>query len=107
MKVLFLDETLVIKLVPRVYPLISDTLVLKLRNESTNEVLTPAFTFTVTDTLNITITTQPTDFIDKNKYEIEVTKGTQTLYLGKLIVVESGTDIQNYTYGNSRYQFRE
>lgn len=107
MKVLKLTEALKFSLIPRIYPITSDTLVLTLRNEMTNEVLTPAFTFTITDLLNITITTQPTDFKDKNKYEIELKKSANVLYLGKLITLNSGTDVQNFNYGNDKFKFRD
>lgn len=109
MKVLFLTEALEFSLIPRKYPIISDTLTLNLRNENTGEVITPAITFSVNDKLNITITTQPTDFKTQNKYEVTILKGSEIIYKGKLIVLESGTDIQNYNYGSqttSKYSFK-
>jgi len=109
MKVLFLTETLEFSAIPRKYPNISDTLTLDLRNENTGEVITPAITFTVTDKLNITITTQPADFKTQNKYEVSVWNEGEIIYKGKLIVLESGTDIQNYNYGSqttSKYSFK-
>ena len=109
MKVLFLTETLEFSAIPRKYPNISDTLTLDLRNENTGEVITPAMTFTVTDKLNITITTQPADFKTQNKYEVSVWNEGEIIYKGKLIVLESGTDIQNYNYGSqttSKYSFK-
>ena len=109
MKVLFLTETLEFSAIPRKYPNISDTLTLDLRNENTGEVITPAITFTVTEKLNITITTQPADFKTQNKYEVSVWNEGEIIYKGKLIVLESGTDIQNYNYGSqttSKYSFK-
>lgn len=109
MKVLFLDETLIFSLIPRKYPNISDTLTLDLRNENTGVVINPAITFSVDDKLNITLTTQPTDFKTQNKYEVTVLNGSEIIYKGKLIVLESGTDIQNYNYGSqttSKYSFK-
>jgi len=109
MKVLFLTETLEFSAIPRKYPNISDTLTLDLRNENTGEVITPEITFTVTDKLNITITTQPADFKTQNKYEVSVWNEGEIIYKGKLIVLESGTDIQNYNYGSqttSKYSFK-
>ena len=109
MKVLFLTEPLVISLIPRKYPIISDVLTLNLRNEITGLVINPAITFTVTDKLNITITVQPTDFKTQHKYEVTILKGSAIIYKGKLIVLESGTDIQNYNYGSqstSKYSFK-
>ena len=109
MKVLFLETALEFSLIPRKYPIISDTLTLDLRNENTGEVITPAITFTVTDKLNITLTTQPTDFKTQNKYEVTISNGSEIIYKGKLIVLESGTDVQNYNYGSqttSKYSFK-
>jgi len=109
MKVLFLTQALTFSLIPRKYPIISDTLTLDLRNETTGEVITPAITFTVTDKLNITITAQPLDFKTQNKYEVTISNGSEIIYKGKLIVLDSGTDIQNYNYGSqttSKYSFK-
>ena len=109
MKVLFLLEALKFSLIPRKYPIISDILTLNLRNETTGVVINPAITFTVTDKLNITITAQPLDFKTQNKYEVTILKGSEIIYKGKLIVLESGTDVQNYNYGSqttSKYSFK-
>jgi len=109
MKVLFLLEALKFSLIPRKYPIISDILTLNLRNETTGLVINPAITFTVTDKLNITITAQPLDFKTQNKYEVTILKGSEIIYKGKLIVLESGTDVQNYNYGSqttSKYSFK-
>ena len=109
MKVLFLLEALKFSLIPRKYPIISDVLTLNLRNETTGDVITPAITFSVDEKLNITITTQPTDFKTQNKYEVSILRGSEILYKGKLIVLESGTDIQNYNYGSqttSKFTFQ-
>jgi len=100
MKVLFLTEALTFSLIPRVYPEVSDILVLSLRNEFTDEVITPAITFTITDKLNITITNQPADFKSKNKYDIDLKNGDDLIYLGKMIILEAGTDVQNYEYSS-------
>ncbi len=109
-KVLFLTETLVFSLIPREYPVATDTLVLILRNEQTKAVITPDITFTVTDKLNITITDQPADFKTQNKYEINVKNGQDLIYFGKMIILEAGTDVQNYEYAtqsNKRFGFKD
>ena len=100
MKVLFLNNPLVFSLIPRKYPVVTDILTLNLRNESSNLTITPVVSFTVNDKLNITITTQPQDFKTQNKYEVTLLNGEEIIYKGKLIIVESGTDIQNYNYGS-------
>ena len=109
MKVLFLLEALKFSLIPRKYHIISDILTLNLRNEITGVVINPAITFIVTDKLNITLTTQPLDFKTQNKYEVTILNGSEIIYKGKLIVLESGTDVQNYNYGSqttSKYSFK-
>lgn len=109
MKVLFLTEALIFSVIPRSYPLITDTITLSLRNEMTDETITPAITFTVTDKLNITITAQPADFKTQNKYEVNIKNGTDIIYLGKMIILESGTDVQNYensTQTNEKFGYK-
>jgi len=109
MKVLFLTEALEFSLIPRKYPIISDDLTLDLRNETTGTVITPAITFSVNDKLNITITEQPLDFKTQNKYEVTISNDSEIIYKGKLIVLDSGTDVQNYNYGSqttSKYSFK-
>lgn len=109
MKVLFLTEALTFSVIPRVYPLESDSLTLTLRNEQTNIELSPVITFTVTDKLNITIQTQPSDFKTQNKYEISIKKNSELIYLNKMIILEAGTDVQNYensTQSNERYSYK-
>jgi hypothetical protein len=111
MKVLFLTEDLIFSLIPRIYPLITDDITLSLRNEQTDVVIEPEITFTVTDKLNITITANPADFKTQNKYEVNIKNGEDLIYSsGKMIVLESGTDIQNYensTQSNEKFSYRE
>jgi hypothetical protein len=101
MKVLFLTEALTLFLIPREYPADGDTLSLSLRNEFTDEVITPAVTFeTLSKQLLVTLTTQPTDFKIQNKYEATLSNGATVIYYGKIIVLEAGTDVQNYQYNS-------
>ena len=109
MKVLFLDEELIFKVVPRKYPSVNDEFILTFRNENTGVTFSPSYTFEITDKLEITLPTQPTDFAIQNKYDIEIVNNDEIIYLGKLIVLESGTNIQNYEYGSqstSRFKFK-
>lgn len=96
MKVFFLDEALKFSVIPRIFPLEIDNILLTLRNEMTDEVLTPEITFSVGQMLEITITNQPISFAENQKYEIEILKDERTIYLGKAIVLKKDTDIQNY-----------
>jgi hypothetical protein len=136
MKVLFLQTPLMFSLIPRHYPKETDVLTLVLRNEYTNEFLIPKITFSVDEKLtielidlsqstidlaNITIDSLlvlgdpinnlefPADFKTQNKYEITLLNANEIIYKGKLIVLEAGTDIQNYDYGSqttSRFQYK-
>lgn len=109
MKVLFLNEELIFKVVPRKYPSVNDEFILTFRNENTGVTFSPSYTFEITDKLEITLPTQPTDFAIQNKYDIEIVNNDKIIYLGKLIVLESGTNIQNYEYGSqstSRFKFK-
>jgi hypothetical protein len=110
MKVLFLTEVLSFHLIPRDYPQAGDGLTLSLRNEFTDAVITPAITFaTLGKQLVVTLTTQPTDFKTQNKYEATLKNGSTVIYLGKIIVLDSGTDIQNYQYNtqtNVRFDYK-
>ncbi len=109
MKVLFLDAVLDFYVILREYPLITDTLTLNLRNESSNVSISPAVTFEIEERLKVTITAQPSDFKTQNKYEIELKNGSLTIYRGKIIILAQGTDVQNYEYNsqpNQRYDYK-
>jgi hypothetical protein len=110
MKVLFLNNPLIFSLIPRKYPDISDILSLELRNESTNTTINNAVYFSTDERkLYVELAAQPTDFKTQNKYEITLFNGLEIIYKGKLIVLEAGTDIQNYDYGSqttSKYQYK-
>ena len=103
MKVLFLNTPLVFSLIPRIYPLENDTLVLTLRKETGSTVITPAFTFTVGQKVEITITTQPAQFKILDKFEIELKRGNEIIYLGKLQILKDGTNTQNFNYSEQYY----
>lgn len=110
MKVLFFDDTLNIYLIPSVIPEIGDNLVLTLRNEMTNELFTPDFEYILnTTSLQITLLEQLSDFRPNNKYSIVLKNGLNTIYIGKMICLESGTNIQNYEYGSQttkRFEYK-
>lgn len=105
MKVLFLNTPLKISLIPRKYPLATDTLSLSLRKEINNLVLTPDFTFTVGEKLEITITNQPVEFTILDKYEFELKNGNEVIYLGKIQILKEGTSIQNFEYEQQNGRF--
>jgi hypothetical protein len=105
MKAVFLNTPLTFSLIPRIYPSLSDELLLTLRKEIDNTILTPEFTFTVDEKVNITITTQPDNFKILDKYEIELTNESEVIYLGKLVILKEGTNTQNFEYGTQNERF--
>jgi len=112
MKVLRLNTLEQFSCIPRDYPALSDTLSVKLKNELTNYVIDLSFTFNFSGAyLTVIVNEIPADFASGNKYEITITNITQQnkiVYLGKLLIVDENTDIQNYDYqsqSNSRYEY--
>jgi hypothetical protein len=106
MKVLFLNEPLIFSVIPREYPSENDNISLTLRNEMTDNLLTPSITFEVGQKLQITIVDESITFVENQKFEVTIKKDDKIIYLGKLIILKSGTDIQNYEYKqqtNARY----
>jgi hypothetical protein len=105
MKVLFLNTPLIFSLIPRIYPTENDNLVLNLRKETGSTILNPAFTFTVGQKLEITITTQPNQFKTLDKFEFELKRGEDILYLGKIQILKEGTSVQNFNYAEQNERF--
>lgn len=105
MKVLFLDNPLIFSLIPRKFPLLNDNLFLSLRKEIDNTILTPDFTFTVDEKVNITITTQPEEFSILDKFEIELKNGDEVIYLGRLMILKTGTNTQTFEYSAQNERF--
>lgn len=109
MKALELKTPLKIYLIPRIYPEISDVLVLNLRNEMTGEVLNPSFTFEIGQKLEITINEDVSYFKEFQKFDIELTNGGDIIYLGKLITLKEGVNTQEYEYRqqtNARFDYK-
>lgn len=117
MKVLFLGETLTIDFISRIDLLNTDDLTMSMRLESSinngvviNPSITQSPTNTSTKTYVITLDSQPTEFKIRQKYEIEIKKGSETAYRGKVLILESGTNVQNYKYqsqSNARFEVKE
>lgn len=82
----------IISFVPRLYPLLSDTLTLAFEDGF----IIP-FSF-VLDKNMVVITLESTsDFIQRGNYSFTVFLGTEIIYKGKIIFLKNGTDVQNYT----------
>jgi hypothetical protein len=117
MKVLFLGETLTINFISRIDLLVTDNLTLEMRLEmSTGDgvVINPLITQSPTNISNktyvITLDSQPTEFESRQKYEIEIKKGAETVFRGNVLILESGTSIQNYEYNsqsNVKFDYKQ
>lgn len=110
MKVLFLDNPLVFKCVPRKYPLLSDNLTITLRNEMNDLSFDVRNSFTLDEYLNVTILDQPTDFAIQNKYELSIRNNDRVIYNGKILILKKDTDVQDYEYktqNNEYFRFKE
>lgn len=106
MKILFLNTDYKITLVPKVEIIESDNLTITLRNEMT-KVLTDNidFTFEINGNyIEITLENLPIGAKAKDKFEFEVKKGAISVYIGKVLVLTDGTNVQNYTNERSRFQ---
>lgn len=107
MKIIRLNNDVKIGVVPRITPILTDELILKVRNEVSNLEMEIIVLFTIeNERIIITFDVLPDDFIAGNKYEIEVYNETtlKTIYLGKLLIVKNDTDLQNYTPSKQRTQ---
>lgn len=90
--------------VPLKYPQISDDLTIELRNEISNLAITETCNWVENlGRVYLTIPSPQVDFEIGNKYSIVVKNSTTPIYYGKLIVLDEGTDIQNFKNGNKFY----
>ena len=98
MKVLKLNTSFKISAVVRIAPGFSDVLKLTAVNEfnENSKEYTLSWSYS-RNRLTFTLPDTNTDFKANNKYEITIKNGVNTIYLGKMIVVNQLTDIQNYT----------
>lgn len=110
MKVIFENEPLIVKLIPRNYPLFNDIIICDFRNEIDNNVITISPSFTVNEFVIFEIQTDLSFFKIQNKYEFTIRNNNEIIYVGKMMVLKAGTDIQNYEYktqNNEYYRFKE
>jgi hypothetical protein len=104
MKILFLDTALIFKVVPRIYPLFNDILVLELRNELTGAIFTPNFTFSIDEYLTITIDSIA-DFEVQNKYNFKIINNNEIISSGKILILKEGTSVQDYQYQEQKNEY--
>jgi len=97
MKVIKLNTPFELSAVLRIVPTIGDVLIFTAINEFSQVEITQTLTWTIkNDRLLFTLASN-VDFKAGNKYEISISNNTKIIYLGKMIVVNELTDIQNYT----------
>lgn len=95
MKVLFLNTAFTFPFIPRQIP-VSNDLDIILRNEVSQVVIIQKLTWTITKNKVYVTLENDTDFVTKNKYELEIQDNGITIYRGKLMFLEENTDLQNY-----------
>jgi hypothetical protein len=106
MKILFLDTNYTFKFIPRIEILQNDALIVDLKNE---------YTKVITDNIEnsfilngnyvkITLNLLPLGAKHRDKFELSITKNNEVVYLGKILVLNEGTDIQNYKNERAKFQ---
>src|SRR3972149_4080130 len=91
-----------IKIIPRLYPLIADTITLTFENG-----ISIPFEWLVQGRLLIITLGDTTVFTQRENYSFTVKNGIATIYKGKMIFLKDNTDVQNYTnqsQDNKRWQ---
>jgi hypothetical protein len=104
MKVIKLNTSFEVVIVPRIVTTIEDELILTAINEVSQFEITQNLVFSISNGRLSFVIDQNANFKAGNKYEIIIKKGNEIVYLGKLIVVKEVTDIQNYTPSKQRTQ---
>lgn len=95
MKVVTLENA-VVNLIPRSYPAIEDTITLSLRQEGTGSVINPSFNILTKQGYFSFEITDLSELVIRERYELEVLKNSETIYLGVVVYLDSNTDVQNY-----------
>lgn len=88
------SDKLRIRLVPRILPNEGDELIVKLRNEITDEIIQPEFYFNFIDNY-FNLYFDRGEFKNGDKFEIEILRAGVYIYKGKALLREN-EDIQNY-----------
>ena len=84
--------TTVIKIVPRRYPIVGDSLVMTVENRPPVVVLWSK----INNAIAVTVDT-PSNYAQGGYYSFTIKIGSEIIYIGKILYVKKGTDIQNYT----------
>ena len=92
----------VIKIVPRLYPAVSDTLILELETGQTI-----ATTWIKNNNILEITLNDLTQFEQRGNYSFTISNSGVIIYKGKIIFLKNNTDVQNYTnqsQDNKRWQ---
>lgn len=95
MKVVTLENAIV-NLIPRSYPVSEHTIIVSLRKEGSETVINPSFNILTKQGYFSFEITDLSQLVIRERYELEVLKDGQIMYLGKLIYLDNDTDVQNY-----------
>lgn len=106
MKVLFLDTIYNITLIPKIKITETDVIYVNLRNEFTKTTTYLVdFTFEIDGNyLKIMLNSLPNGTKHKDKFEFNVNLGQESVYIGKILVLNNGTNVQNYANDRARFQ---
>ena len=92
----------IIKVVPRSYPVLGDTLIIEFENGMTND-----FIWTINKNVLVITFSSTSLFKQRENYSFTILNGTKIIYKGKIIFLKNGTDVQNYSNNsqdNKRWQ---
>jgi hypothetical protein len=106
MKILYLDTDYTFKFIPRIAILQNDALIVDLKNEYTKvstENIENSFVLNG-NYIEITLNSLPLGAKHRDKFELSIMKDNDAVYLGKILVVNEGTDIQNYKNERAKFQ---
>lgn len=98
MKIIINGQPASFDCIPRIYPKETDSISLVLTNENNKTIVEPSFSFIVAQKLSISL--DSADIVINQKYIIEMRLNNDIIYIGKLMILKEGTDIQNYKNEN-------
>lgn len=104
MKIVELDTPVELSAVVRSIPQTGDSINIILKNEVSGLVIDLPTTWTYEKQRLKFSFDIPLDFKAGNHYQITLKNGSNVIYLGNLLVVKEGTNIQNYTPSTQRTQ---
>ena len=86
------EETPIINIIPILYPIDGDVLILELKTGQTIDVSWMKSNSVLKITLSDT-----SGFVQRGNYSFTIINSGTAIYKGKIIFLKNGTDVQNYT----------